>query len=201
MNTGQVCIAVKRIIICESLKSEFERKLIKSVSQFQYSNPTLPDSKLGPIARKDLKATLSDQVKHSLKNGAECIYKSKLPNGKGYYYPVTILTDVDKNNIAFKEELFGPIFSITYVKDTHQAIKYANMSEYGLSAVLFTEDIEKGENICINDLNFGTCNLNKMVSSDPRLPFGGVKNSGFGRELSEIGLKEFANLKTITLSK
>ncbi len=110
LNTGQVCIAAKRIIICKLLKSEFEKKLIECVKKFQYSNPTLPNSKLGPIARKDLKKSISNQVENSLKNGSKCIYKNSIPDGKGYYYPVTILTDVDKNNVAFKEELFGPVF-------------------------------------------------------------------------------------------
>ena len=201
LNTGQVCIAAKRIIICESMRCEFEKKLIKLVQEYEYTNPNLHDSKLGPLARKDIKDNLQRQVQKSIDQGSNCIYKNTIPEGKGYYFPVTILNNVDKNNIAFKEELFGPIFCITSVKNEKDAIKYANMSEYGLSAVVFTQNIKKGENICLNQLNFGTCNLNKMVSSDPKLPFGGVKNSGYGRELSAAGLKEFANLKTININK
>jgi succinate-semialdehyde dehydrogenase/glutarate-semialdehyde dehydrogenase len=174
LNTGQVCIAAKRIIICESVRCEFEKKLIALVQKYQYTNPNLYDSKLGPLARKDIKDNLQHQVQKSLDQGSNCIYKNTIPEGNGYYFPVTILNNVDKNNIAFKEELFGPIFCITSVKNEKDAIKYANMSEYGLSAVVFTQDIKKGEDICLNQLNFGTCNLNQIVSSDPKLPFGGV---------------------------
>ena len=201
LNTGQVCIAAKRIIICESVRCEFEKKLITLVQKYQYTNPDLHDLKLGPLARKDIKDNLQSQVQKSLDQGSNCIYKNTIPEGKGYYFPVTILNNVDKNNIAFKEELFGPIFCITSVKNEKDAIKYANMSEYGLSAVVFTQNIKKGEDICLNQLNFGTCNLNQMVSSDPKLPFGGVKNSGYGRELYAAGLKEFANMKTININK
>ncbi|MFQ3307542.1 MAG: succinate-semialdehyde dehydrogenase/glutarate-semialdehyde dehydrogenase [Candidatus Midichloriaceae bacterium] len=199
LNTGQVCIAAKRIIICESIRSEFEKKVIALVKKYKYINPLLPDANLGPLAKKDIRETLSRQVNLSLEENASCIYKSNIPNGKGYYFPVMILNNVDCNNTAFKEELFGPVVCITSAQDEKEAIKYANMSEYGLSAVVFTSNITKGEYICANELNFGMCNLNSMVASDPRLPFGGIKSSGFGRELGEMGLTEFANIKTINI--
>jgi succinate-semialdehyde dehydrogenase/glutarate-semialdehyde dehydrogenase len=136
-------------------------------------------------------------VQDSIAKGAKCLLGGEIPEGKGAYYPPTVLTDVAKGMPAYEDELFGPVAAIIPVGDEEEAIQVANDSVFGLGAAVFTEDLEKGERIASRELEAGCCFVNSFVKSDPRLPFGGVKESGYGRELSHHGIKEFMNIKTV----
>ncbi|GIW23194.1 MAG: succinate-semialdehyde dehydrogenase [Candidatus Sericytochromatia bacterium] len=197
INSGQSCISAKRFIIVNSLKKDFEELFIEKMSKKTFGNPLEGNFDLGPIARKDLRDNLHYQVSRAIKDGAKLLLGGYIPNQKGYFYPPTILTDVSEDNFIFKEETFGPVASIISAKDEKEAIKIANNSHYGLGAAIFTKDEEKAKYLAKNELNAGSCFINTFVVSDPRLPFGGIKESGYGRELSHFGLLEFVNIKTI----
>ena len=199
-NTGQVCIAAKRIIALKSIAQELTDKIIHSMSSFQMGDPLDPKINIGPLARKDLRDTLHEQVEKSVKQGAKLLCGGIIPDGKGFYYPPTLLTHVKPGMTAFDEELFGPVIAISFVDDEEEAVAYANKSQYGLGAAVFTRDLKKGENLATHEIEAGVCFVNSFVASDPRLPFGGIKHSGYGRELSEEGILEFVNTKTIAIS-
>lgn len=199
LNTGQVCIAAKRIIVERSIYDEFVKKVQDLAKDYQCGDPTSPDTNIGPIARTDLLDNLEDQVNRAIDAGARCLQGGQKVEGTGNFFEPTVLADVDPNNPAFTEEVFGPVIAITPADNEEQAIQLANQSEYGLGAAVFTQDLEKGYKIAKNRIEAGTCNVNKAVASDPRLPFGGIKQSGFGRELAEEGLREFANIKTVCI--
>jgi len=170
------------------------------MSLYKMGNPLDPKINLGPLAREDLRNTLHEQVEKSVKQGAKLLCGGIIPDGKGFYYPPTLLTQVVPGMTAFDEELFGPVISISSVHDEKEAIVYANKSQYGLGAAVFTRDLKKGEHIATHELEAGACFVNSFVASDPRLPFGGIKQSGYGRELSEEGILEFVNTKTVAIS-
>lgn len=199
-NSGQVCIAAKRVIVVESRAKELTDKIIQNISIYKMGDPLDPKINLGPLAREDLRDTLQSQVEKSVKQGAKLLLGGIIPKGKGFYYPPTLLTDVKPGMVAFEEELFGPVIAISVVSDTREAISYANMGDYGLGAAVFTCDLKKGEHIATNEIEAGLCFVNSFVVSDPRLPFGGIKQSGYGRELSREGILEFVNTKTIAIS-
>lgn len=199
LNTGQVCIAAKRIIVESSIYEDFIEKVRDLAKDYQCGDPTSLETNIGPIARSDLLDNLEDQVKRSIDASARCLQGGERESGTGNFFQPTVLADVDRNNPAFTEEVFGPVIAITPADSENEAIELANQSEYGLGAAVFTQDLEKGYNIAKNHIEAGTCNVNKAVASDPRLPFGGIKQSGFGRELAEEGLKEFANIKTVCI--
>ena len=152
---------------------------------------------IGPQARTDLRDELHQQVSTSIKKGAQCLLGGELPDINGAYYPPTVLTNVSKGMPAYDDELFGPVAAIISAKNEEDAIAIANDSEFGLGAAVFTQDIQKGEDIAENKLEAGCCFVNDFVKSDPRLPFGGIKQSGYGRELSYFGIQEFVNIKTV----
>jgi succinate-semialdehyde dehydrogenase/glutarate-semialdehyde dehydrogenase len=152
---------------------------------------------IGPQARVDLRDQLHQQVLASIKKGASCILGGQIPEGNHAFYPPTILTGVKKGMPAYDEELFGPVASIITVKDEHEAIQVANDSFFGLGASVFSKNIERAENMAAKKIQAGSCFVNAPVKSDPRLPFGGIKQSGYGRELSAYGIKEFVNIKTV----
>jgi succinate-semialdehyde dehydrogenase/glutarate-semialdehyde dehydrogenase len=160
-------------------------------------NPLQEDTEVGPQARHDLRDDLHRQVQHSIEQGAECLLGGEIPMGEGAFYPPTVLTNVRKGMPAYDEEMFGPVAAIIPVKDEAEAIKVANDSVFGLGAAVFTRDVARGERIAAEELEAGCCFVNALVKSDPRLPFGGVKESGYGRELSHYGIKEFVNIKTV----
>lgn len=201
LNTGQVCIAAKRIIVESSVYDDFVSKVKNLAKDYQCGDPTSSETNIGPIARQDLLEGLEEQVNRAIDAGAQCIQGGQRESGTGYYYQPTVLIDVDPNNPAFTEELFGPVIVITRADSEEHAIQLANQSEFGLGAAVFTQDIDKGYSIAKNRVEAGTCNVNKAVASDPRLPFGGIKQSGFGRELAEEGVREFANIKTVCIQK
>lgn len=198
-NCGQVCIAAKRIIAVESVHDALVAQISLLMADYEMGDPLNSETKLGPMAQYDLREALHEQVVISIQKGAELITGGILPVGLGFYYPPTLLLHVKNGMPAFDEELFGPVISVTRCKDEDEAIKLANQSEFGLSAAIFTRDLARGEEIATHLLNVGACFINNMVASDPRVPFGGIKNSGFGRELSREGILEFVNTKTIAI--
>ena len=197
INNGQSCISAKRFIVPDSLKSKFEDLLVNTMKGYKMGDPMSEDTQLGPMARIDLRAELAMQVDKSIKAGAKCLLGGEIPEGKGYYYPPTVLTNVKKGMPAFDEEIFGPVASIISVKDEDEAIRVGNDSIYGLGAAIFSENIPRAEKIAAERIEAGACFVNSFVKSDPRLPFGGIKESGYGRELSSFGIREFVNIKTV----
>ena len=197
INTGQSCIAAKRFIVVESVAKAFEEKLLVVMKGKTMGDPTDESNDIGPMARHDLRDELHDQVKKSVDAGARCLMGGKIPEIEGAYYPVTVLADVAPGMAAYEEEIFGPVASIIPVKDEVEALKAANDTPFGLGGAVFTGDIIKGEQIASEVIEAGACFVNDFVRSDPRLPFGGVKDSGYGRELSRFGIREFVNVKTV----
>ncbi len=198
-NSGQVCIAAKRIIVVDAVREEFEKRILDQLKNYRLGDPTQPENNLGPLARADLRDTVHRQVENCVSQGATLVTGGKIPEGPGFYYPPTVLKDITSEMPAMREEIFGPVIALITAYDEADAIRIANDSEYGLSAAIFTRDIARGEAIAANQINAGSCFVNDLVSSDPRLPFGGVNHSGFGRELGEAGIREFTNIKTICI--
>jgi succinate-semialdehyde dehydrogenase/glutarate-semialdehyde dehydrogenase len=197
INAGQSCIAAKRFIVVESVYDEFEKLYLDFMSAKKMGDPLDEKNDLGPQASTQLRDELHNQVLRSVKQGAELLLGGKIPEMDGAYYPPTILTNVKPGMAAFDEELFGPVAALIKVKDEDNAIDLANKSVFGLGSAVFTKDLEKGEKIARERLDAGCCFVNEFVKSDPRLPFGGIKESGYGRELSPFGIKEFVNIKTV----
>jgi succinate-semialdehyde dehydrogenase/glutarate-semialdehyde dehydrogenase len=197
VNSGQSCIAAKRFIVVESVQEEFERRFVERMRRAKVGDPLDPATDVGPMARPDLRDELHEQVRRSVDHGARCVLGGVRPEGPGAYYPVTVLADVGKGMAAYSEELFGPVAAIIPVKNEKAAIRVANASVFGLGAAVFTRDGERGLRIATEELEAGACFVNGMVKSDPRLPFGGIKESGYGRELSHYGIREFVNIKAV----
>lgn len=200
INSGQSCIAAKRFIVVEKVLKEFEELVVTFAKNYKYGDPLNPEVNIGPMARKDLQLELHNQVVKSIEKGCKSLLGAYLPDTDGYFYPPTVLTNVRKGTPAYDEETFGPVATIIPAKDEKEAIKIANDTIFGLGAAVFTEDLEKGERIAKFELQAGCCFVNAFVKSDPRLPFGGIKQSGYGRELSEFGIKEFMNIKTVCIA-
>lgn len=197
INSGQSCIAAKRFIVVQPVREAFERRFVERMQAARVGDPLREYTQVGPLARRDLRDELHEQVMQSLRRGARCLLGGEVPAGSGAYYPPTVLTDVKKPMVAYKEELFGPVAAIIPVKDEEAAIRVANDSVFGLGTAVFTADVERGERIAADALEAGSCFVNAAVRSDPRLPFGGIKESGHGRELSQYGIREFVNIKTV----
>ncbi len=197
LNAGQSCIAAKRFIVVEAVYDEFVRLFSEKMEAAKVGEQFDAANTIGPMAREDLRDELDEQVEKSISNGASVIMRGSVPQGGGAFYPPTILVNVKSGMPAFDEELFGPVAAVIKAKDEKEAIAIANTSVFGLGATVFTRDLERGERIAAYELNAGSCFVNEFVKSDPRLPFGGVKVSGFGRELSHYGIKEFVNIKTV----
>jgi succinate-semialdehyde dehydrogenase/glutarate-semialdehyde dehydrogenase len=197
MNSGQSCIAAKRFIVVESMRAAFEERFVKRMAAAKMGDPLKEDTEIGPQARHDLRDSLHRQVEASLAKGAKCLLGGKIPDGNGAYYPPTVLTDVGKGMPAYDEELFGPVAAIIPVKDEDEAIATANDSAFGLGGAVITRDVARGERIAAELIDSGCVFVNDNVKSDPRLPFGGIKESGYGRELSAYGIKEFVNIKSV----
>jgi succinate-semialdehyde dehydrogenase / glutarate-semialdehyde dehydrogenase len=195
-NNGQSCIAAKRFIVAEKIFDEFERKFVKRMQELRIGDPFDESTQLGPLSSADAVTTLDADVKKTVAAGARVLTGGHPLERTGYFYAPTVLTDIPKDSPAYKEEFFGPVASLFRVKDIDQAIQIANDSRFGLGASAWTNDPAETERF-INELEAGMVFLNKMVASDPRLPFGGVKYSGHGRELAENGIREFMNIKTV----
>lgn len=199
INNGQSCIAAKRFIVVKSIEKDFIKIFKSKMEAKKYGNPTLKGVDLGPMASKQLRDDLHKQVQKSVKLGAKCILGGEIPKEKGFFYPPTILTHVKKGMPAYDEELFGPVAAIISVKNTKEAVEVANDTVFGLGAAVFTNDLKKGNEIAKNEIEAGCVFVNEGVKSDPRLPFGGINQSGYGRELGLYGLLEFMNIKTISV--
>ena len=195
-NTGQSCIAAKRFIAVSPIADEFERAFAKAVEDLVVGDPLDPKTQIGPLARRDLLETLERQVEDSVRMGARVLTGGERIAGKGYYYRPTVLADVTPDMPVFQQETFGPVAAVLRVRDADDAVRAANDSAYGLGASLWTRDVAMGERLA-RRIESGSVFINGMVASDPRLPFGGVKRSGYGRELSAFGIREFTNVQTI----
>lgn len=197
INSGQSCIAAKRFIVTEKVYDEFLVEFTHIMKSKKVGDPFEEGTDIGPQARKDLRDELHDQVQKSVEKGAKITLGGEKPESKGAYYPVTILENVGPGMPAYEEELFGPVAAIIKVKDEAEAIKVANDTNFGLGAAVFSGDEDRAEQIAATQLEAGCCFVNEFVKSDPRLPFGGIKQSGYGRELSVYGIREFVNAKTV----
>lgn len=199
LNAGQSCIAAKRFIVVEEVYPEFLEYFTHYMDTAYFGDPFDAETTMGPMARIDLRDELHQQVVSSIEKGAEVVLGGEIPLRKGAFYPPTILENVLPGMAAYNEELFGPVASVVRVKNEKEAICVANDTGFGLGAAIFTSDLKKGENIAEMQLGAGCCFVNDFVKSDPRLPFGGIKGSGYGRELSSQGIKEFLNVKTVVV--
>ena len=199
LNTGQSCIAAKRFIVAENIAPTFIDLLEDNIRELKVGNPMESDTQIGPLAREDLAQKLALQVKKSMAMGAEAIIGGHRPRDKkGAFFNPTLLVNVTEEMPVFKEEIFGPVASVITVRSVHRAIEIANNSQYALGASIWTSNINRALRLA-KQIEAGGVFINEMVKSDPRLPFGGIKKSGYGRELSAYGIKEFVNTKTIVV--
>jgi succinate-semialdehyde dehydrogenase/glutarate-semialdehyde dehydrogenase len=195
-NNGQSCIAAKRFIVVESVAADFEKRFAKGVEDLVVGDPIDPKTQIGPLARRDLLDTLERQVDASVRAGARVMTGGERLSGKGHFFRPTVLANVTSDMPAFREETFGPAAAVVRVRDADEAVRVANDSSYGLGASIWTRDTSHGERLA-RRIESGSVFVNGMVASDPRLPFGGIKRSGYGRELSAFGAREFTNVQTI----
>lgn len=197
VNSGQSCIAAKRIVVVEAVREAFEQALVARMKEAVVGDPRDEATAVGPLARADLRANLHRQIEASVAAGARLLLGGTLPDGPGFFYPPTILTDTPPGCPARTEELFGPATALIPVADEAEGLAVANDTAFGLGAAVFTADRARGERIAREGLQAGACFVNAFVRSDPRLPFGGVRGSGFGRELGRAGIRELVNVKTV----
>jgi succinate-semialdehyde dehydrogenase / glutarate-semialdehyde dehydrogenase len=196
-NAGQSCIAAKRFIAVKQVRERFEAAVIARLQTIQFGDPLEPETQLGPLASEELRDQLHAQVQKSLAAGAVLMLGGAVPDRPGAWYPPTLLSSVTPGMPAYDEELFGPVAAVLEAVDEEDAIRIANDTRYGLGAAVFSRDRARAEQIARCRLQAGSCFVNEPVRSDPRLPFGGIKDSGYGRELSLFGIQEFVNIKTV----
>jgi succinate-semialdehyde dehydrogenase/glutarate-semialdehyde dehydrogenase len=196
LNCGQSCIAAKRFIVLRAVASEFTEALVERVKQLQQGDPNDPATDYGPMAREDLAEGLLQQVKESVAKGAKVLLGGDRPDRAGAFFNATVLTNIPAGSPAYAQELFGPVASVFVVADEDEAVQLANDSPYGLGGSVWTQDVEKGKALA-EQIDSGAVYVNRMMASHPAVPFGGVKQSGYGRELSYLGIREFTNQKTV----
>ena len=196
VNGGQSCVAAKRFIVLEAFRPRFEALLVEAIGRRRTGDPLAADTDVGPQARRDLRDELHAQVEASIAAGARLLLGGQVPEGPGAMYPPTVLTGVTPGMPAYDQELFGPVAAIIAARDEDDAIRIANDSDFGLGAAVYTTDRTQAQRV-VDRLDAGNCFINGFVRSDPRLPFGGVKDSGYGRELAAFGIREFVNIKTV----
>jgi succinate-semialdehyde dehydrogenase/glutarate-semialdehyde dehydrogenase len=197
VNSGQSCIAGKRFIVVSAVRESFEHAFAEEMRSYKMADPNADDTKLGPLQSVDARDEVHEQVQKSLRAGARRVLGGEKPDRKGAWYPATILADVRPGMPAYDEEVFGPVAAIIEARDEAEAIRIANSSNFGLGSGVITQDLARGERIAAEQLEAGMSFVNANVRSDPRLPFGGVKESGYGRECSYFGIREFTNIKTV----
>jgi succinate-semialdehyde dehydrogenase / glutarate-semialdehyde dehydrogenase len=197
INSGQSCIAAKRFIVVKSLRTVFENKFVALMGDKKMGDPMDESHDVGPQASESLRDELHMQVMKSIEGGAVCLLGGEIPDREGAWYPPTVLTGVKPGMPAYEEEVFGPVAAIIEARDEADAIRIANDTRFGLGAAVFSKDVERARHIAENLIDAGSCFVNGFVRSDPRLPFGGIGHSGYGRELSHIGIREFTNIKTV----
>lgn len=200
INGGQSCIAAKRFIVEAPVVEEFTSLLASAFSNTVVGDPLDEATTMGPMARVDLRDDLHTQVEASVAAGARLVLGGAVPDGPGAFYPPTLLTDVQDGMPVYREETFGPVAAVIEAAGLDDAVRIANDTEFGLGAAIFTSDLELGEQVARDRLEAGACFVNAFVASDPRLPFGGIKMSGYGRELSDMGMREFLNAKTVVVA-
>ncbi|WP_418149489.1 NAD-dependent succinate-semialdehyde dehydrogenase [Variovorax paradoxus] len=201
VNGGQSCIAAKRFIVVEPVRREFEQRFVQKMKAVRQGDPLDMATEIGPLALHALRDLPVQRVAQVVPGGARCLLGGQVPEGPGAYYPPTVLTDVAKGMPAYDEELFGPVAAVIPVRGEEEAIAVANDSSFGLGAAVITRDLARAERIAAESIEAGCVFVNEAVRSDPRLPFGGVKDSGYGRELSGYGIKEFVNIKTVWVAQ
>src|SRR5688572_2503370 len=199
INAGQSCISAKRFIVIEGVRRQFEEIVVAKMKQRRVGDPFADGVAVGPLARRDLCDSLQKQVDASVAAGARVLLGGNYADRKTAFYPPTVITDVNSGHAVYREETFGPVAAIVGVRDETEAIRVANDTAFGLGAAVFTRDRARGERIATQDLEAGCCFVNDFVRSDPRLPFGGIKDSGYGRELAAFGIREFVNVKTVAV--
>ena len=197
VNSGQSCIAAKRFVVVRGVRKEFEQRFTEEMRKATYGDPMDETSRIGPMARRDLRDQLHEQVKKSIEKGAKLLCGGFIPDGPGAFYPPTVLTNVKKGMPAYDEELFGPVAAIIEAKDEKDAMRIANDTIYGLGGGIISKNRARAEKLAAQELQAGSCFVNDYVHSDPLLPFGGIKQSGYGRELGSFGIHEFVNIKTV----
>ncbi len=195
-NCGQVCLAAKRFILERPIAEAFTARFVEAARALTVGDPTDPATKLGPIAREDLRATLHDQVQRSIRSGAELLLGGQALDGPGWFYAPTVLAGVKPGQAAYDEETFGPVAALMIAEDAEDALRIANATEFGLSANLWTADLEQARRLA-GRLESGGVFINGFTASNPRTPIGGVKRSGYGRELSHFGVHEFVNAQVV----
>lgn len=200
INNGETCVSAKRFIVTDKIYDKFRDAYVQQFKNLKVGDPRAEDTDVGPMARKDLREKLNDQVQESIKKGATCTLGGDMNSDTGYYYPLTILEDVKPGMPAYDDELFGPVASFIRAKDDGDAMRIANDSRYGLGGGIFSSDQERAIELARTEFDTGMVNINGYSLAQPNLPFGGVKESGYGREHGGFGIKEFVNIKTIFIA-
>jgi succinate-semialdehyde dehydrogenase/glutarate-semialdehyde dehydrogenase len=200
VNSGQSCIAAKRFIVVDPVRRAFTERFVERMRARRVGDPMDAGTDVGPLARRDLRDQLHAQVVESLGRGAVLLLGGVVPAGPGAFYPPTVLDGVRPGMPAYEQETFGPVAAIVHARDEADAVRLANDSRFGLGAAVFTRDDARGERLARESIEAGSCFVNALVRSDPRLPFGGIKESGYGRELALFGIREFVNVKTISVA-
>ncbi len=200
INNGETCVSAKRFIVTDKVYDKFRDAYVQQFKNLKVGDPRAEDTDVGPMARKDLRDKLNDQVQESIKKGATCTLGGDMSSDTGYYYPLTILEDVKPGMPAYDDELFGPVASFIRAKDDGDAMRIANDSRYGLGGGIFSSDKERAIELARTEFDTGMVNINGYSLAQPNLPFGGVKESGYGREHGGFGIKEFVNAKTIFIA-
>jgi succinate-semialdehyde dehydrogenase/glutarate-semialdehyde dehydrogenase len=200
LNNGQSCINAKRIIVHEELADEFEQRFVESMAALNVGDPMSEDTDMGPLATREILEDVDGQVRKSVQAGARVLTGGEPMDEPGNFYPPTVITDIPEDSPAYREEIFGPVASLFRVRDIDEAIRIANDTSFGLSSSAWTNDPEEQERF-INEIEAGMVYINRMTESTPEIPFGGAKNSGYGRELSHFGIHEFTNIKTVWIDE
>ena len=201
LNGGQSCISAKRLIVVEAVHDRFVEALVAAMGARTVGDPRQEGTDVGPMARADLRDVVAEQVAESVQAGARLALGGAAPDRPGFWFPPTVLVDVPVTTRCAREEVFGPAASVFRVTDEAEGIALANATDFGLGAAVFTRDLARGERIAREELVAGSCFVNAFVKSDPRLPFGGVRTSGYGRELGPEGIRQFTNLKTVWVER
>jgi succinate-semialdehyde dehydrogenase/glutarate-semialdehyde dehydrogenase len=199
LNNGQSCINAKRIIVHEEIADEFERRFVERMSALKVGDPMQEDTDMGPLATPQILEDVDTQVRESVDAGARVLTGGKPLDGPGNFYPPTVITDIPEESPAYREEIFGPVASLFRARDIDDAIRIANDTSFGLGSSAWTNDPSEQERF-VNEIEAGMVYVNRMTESTPEVPFGGVKNSGYGRELSHYGIQEFTNIKTVWIA-
>ncbi|WP_452224453.1 NAD-dependent succinate-semialdehyde dehydrogenase [Lacinutrix chionoecetis] len=199
-NNGETCVAAKRFIVVDKVYDEFKTAFVEGMKKIKYGDPMDSKSKMGPLARKDLRETIHEQVEKSVKKGANILCGGEIPKETGYFYPATVLDNVKPGQPAYDDELFGPVASLIKAKDNDDAMRIANDSRFGLGGGIFSKDEDKAIALAKNHFDTGMVNINSFGLAHPNMPFGGVKDSGYGREHGGFGIREFVNSKSILLN-